>query len=179
MREVRELTIRWMPTTVENNFMRNYFYESCIAIGQPITVKLVTSVEYTVQNEPTYTRSEEELELYCMLETTLSKKTLINKGWMRENSEEIPILAHIPTIYYVDGELTELPLQGCGHILTLPDDQSVLDLQGSEYIVEKSVLSADKDRWTVSLLPYRSNQLDEVVPDSGGIKSDGSLLKSI
>lgn len=160
----------------EELYLRRHFSMTCEALGDAIKIRPVTDVSYTNQQEPIYTRTEEYIDGFGLVQATLDMKYLVKGGWMNEDDEFKPILVHIPVVYDYDTvPETLIDLSGEGHLI-----QSELNertFTEHTLIASQSRYSDDGTHWIMSIVPYRASGRDEVIPDAGGIKPNYKFLK--
>lgn len=152
----------------EEKYLQRHFSMTCEALGDLTWIRPVISVDYTDQQEPIYTRTTDYIEGFALYQATFDKKYMINKGWMQEDDELVPILIHIPVIYDYDTDPeTYIDLQNEGHLIKI--DAGIRDEEPeSVWIATQTRYSDDMTHWIMSLVPYRADERDEVeIPVTG------------
>lgn len=169
-----------VDNNLEHEYLSKNFLECCYLSGEIIEIERSSSIEYSNTSEPTYIR-EAAITTYCMFDDTYDKKTMVKRGWMTENQDQIPLILNVPVKYLEDIddfstiEKDELDLSGVGHLIRIIDDLPIPVDTKSKFIVERSIMSADKTYFILACVPHRIAD-DTKKQDDGGIKV-GSMLK--
>lgn len=135
------------PSPTEVKYQRLQFYESLSVQGIPCTLRSLKKVPeshdfYSDLVPDIATSHEDEFHTMITFDNSPSVQTLRGLGWYQDDSDGLPIIAHIPLLYMDEstGELTEFrpSIDDIVYVESNTDGDEVLSYRDhQEYLIQE------------------------------------------